>query len=70
MGTGKYEIVDPSAALVDACFDKMAEEVTQASAKRVEEPTLEPPTKPAGGIAMPCMGTQSSLRPLDINLPD
>ena len=59
--------MDPSAALVDACFDKMAEEVAQASAKGVEAPVLELPAKPAGGIAMPCMGTQSSLRPLDIN---
>ena len=46
----------------------MAEEVAQASTKRVEEPSPELPIKPAGGIAMPCMGTQSSLRPLDINL--
>ncbi|CAG5097172.1 Oidioi.mRNA.OKI2018_I69.XSR.g14964.t2.cds [Oikopleura dioica] len=69
IGGGKYEIVDPTAALVDACFDKMAEEVSQAAVRGEEsEPMPAPPVKPAGGVAMPCMGTQSTLRPLDKNL--
>ena len=70
VGGGKYEIVDPTAALVDACFDKRAEEVAQASAKGIEQPTPAVPAKPAGGVAMPCMGTQSTLRPLDTNQPN